>query len=188
MKLLLLDNYDSFTYNLFDYFKQLHCEVIVKRNDEIKSSAIKSLNIHAIIFSPGPRIPKEAGAMMEVIHDYHLTIPMLGICLGHQAIGEYFGADLVHAIKPMHGKVSEVHYQPHQLFNKISNPFSVMRYHSLILKNIPDCINELAHTNEKELMMMQHKTLQITGVQFHPESIMTKDGLQILRNWKKSVQ
>ena len=108
---------------------------------------------------------------------------MLGICLGHQAIGEYFGASLVHAAKPMHGKVSEIFYQENSLFNNISNPFSAMRYHSLVLENLPDCLNILAQTKEKELMVMQHKNLPIIGIQFHPESIMTKDGLTLLRNW-----
>jgi anthranilate synthase component 2 len=183
VRILLLDNYDSFTYNLRDYLLQLNSEVLIRLNDQIKSDEVASLKLDAIVFSPGPRRPKEAGVMMQIINDYHQSIPMLGICLGHQAIGEYFGASLVHAAKPMHGKVSEIFYQENSLFNNISNPFTAMRYHSLVLENLPDCLNILAQTKEMELMVMQHKNLPIIGIQFHPESILTKDGLTLLRNW-----
>ena len=192
MRLLLLDNYDSFTYNLYDYLHQAGCAVTVKRNDEIKASDVDALEPDGIVLSPGPRRPKEAGCLMEVIEQYHDQLPMLGVCLGHQAIGEFFGATLQKAIKPVHGKTAEVFHllesddaetsQSGLLYN-IPQPFEAMRYHSLVLTDLPDTLMPLAKTADGELMAMQHKTLPIYGVQFHPESILTPCGLALIKNW-----
>lgn len=188
MHLLLLDNYDSFTYNLYDYFCRLNCRVTIRRNDEIALDDALFLQCDAIVLSPGPRRPIDAGITMQVISAYHLTKPILGICLGHQAIGEYFGAQLVHAQKPMHGKTSLIYHQGALLFKDISNPFEAMRYHSLVLHQLPDCLQPIAHTADNELMAIQHCTLPIYGLQFHPESIMTPNGLMLLHNWLKLVR
>jgi anthranilate synthase/aminodeoxychorismate synthase-like glutamine amidotransferase len=187
MRLLLLDNYDSFTYTLSDYFQQLGAEVIVKRNDEITIEEIEGLHVNAIILSPGPGIPSEAGVMMKVIDIFHKKVPFLGVCLGHQALGEYFGAELINAYKPMHGKTSPIHYVHHFLFEGLPNPLIAMRYHSLILKQPPAGFKALAHTDKNELMVMIHNELPLTGIQFHPESIMTENGIQLLSNWLKTV-
>ena len=187
--IFLLDNYDSFTYNLQHYLLQLNCEVTVKRNDETSVEEIKKINPDAIVFSPGPKTPRDAGVMNNVIKNFYEKIPMLGICLGHQALGEFFGAKLIHAVKPMHGKTSLVEFEKHLLFENIPNPFEVMRYHSLILeekKNLP--IKFIAHTKTNEPMALFHEKLPIAGFQFHPESILTKDGMQSLRNWKHWVE
>lgn len=188
-RIFLLDNFDSFTYNLQHYLLQLNCEVVVKRNDEITISEIEKLNPDAIVFSPGPKTPTDAGIMNEVIKSFYTQIPMLGICLGHQALGEFFGAKLIHAQKPMHGKTSLIKFETHQLFNEIKNPFEVMRYHSLILEeknNLP--IKFIARTEIDEVMTFVHEQLSIAGFQFHPESILTKEGMRLLTNWKKWVE
>jgi anthranilate synthase/aminodeoxychorismate synthase-like glutamine amidotransferase len=186
-RLLLLDNYDSFTYNLYDYFRQLSADVIVKRNDEISIDEITHLHFDALVLSPGPRVPSQAGVMMDVIDVFHSKLPILGICLGHQALGEYFGAQLVKADKPMHGKTSPIHYTTHPLFDGLPNPFTAMRYHSLILNAVPAGFTSLAQTDKNELMVMQHTNFPLTGIQFHPESVMTSDGLKLLGNWLKTI-
>ena len=181
---LLLDNYDSFTYNLRDYVLQLGQECKVVRNDEMTMEELALLNFSSAIISPGPKTPREAGITMQFIERFHNSLPILGICLGHQAIGEFFGAKLVKAIKPMHGKTSRITHNGHFLFNGLPKRFEVMRYHSLILSD-PDnmVLQVLAATDENEIMAVAHKELKIAGVQFHPESILTPDGLSILRNW-----
>jgi anthranilate synthase/aminodeoxychorismate synthase-like glutamine amidotransferase len=182
--IILLDNYDSFTYTLQDYFAQLdeHCEVI--RNDAKSLAEIIALNPTALILSPGPETPSKAGIMMELIKYFHDKIPILGVCLGHQGIGEFFGAKLVRAENIMHGRTSLIRHRPHPVFTGIPSPFEAMRYHSLILSNVEStALQIVAMTDEKEIMAIAHPVYKIFGIQFHPESILTPHGLSILRNW-----
>lgn len=180
--LLLLDNFDSFTYNLRDYFQQLGQEVLVLRND-VTLAEIQQQQFDGIILSPGPGKPKEAGVLMEVIKHYHNKLPILGICLGHQALGKFYGAKLEKAAKPMHGKISEISCVNESLFQNLPNPMPVTRYHSLLLTNLPDILMPLAHTKEGELMAFRHVEHPVFAVQFHPEALLTTYGLDILRNW-----
>ncbi|MDC0230979.1 aminodeoxychorismate/anthranilate synthase component II [Aureispira] len=186
IELLLLDNYDSFTYNLYDYFGQLGISCTVVRNDKITITEIKERKFDGIVLSPGPQRPHNSGVLMELVHVLHLNLPILGVCLGMHALGEYFGAKLVHAIVPMHGKTSLVFHNMQGLFDNINSPTEVMRYHSLVLNDLPSCLVPMAWTEEGELMAFQHKSLPLWAVQFHPESILTKDGLGILNNWVKT--
>lgn len=181
---LLVDNYDSFTFNLRDYLLQLELDCRVIRNEECSLPDIEQMNPDAIVFSPGPKIPSSAGLMMQMVERFHTQIPLLGVCLGHQAIGEFFGAKLMKAEKPMHGKTSEAIFEEHPLFNHLPNPFTVMRYHSLILNQVSSPLKIIAKTNTGEIMAIVHNTLPVCGVQFHPESILTPNGLQLLTNWK----
>jgi anthranilate synthase/aminodeoxychorismate synthase-like glutamine amidotransferase len=181
---LLLDNYDSFTWNLYDYILQTGRSCRVVRNDAVTLQELKEIPFSSIVMSPGPETPAKAGIMMDVINEFHAQFPMLGICLGHQAIGTYFGAGLVKAIKPMHGKTSSIHHNGHPLFKNISNPFTAMRYHSLVLEQMDNTpLQVVAHTDENEVMAIVHPTYNIAGVQFHPESVLSENGLQLLRNW-----
>jgi anthranilate synthase/aminodeoxychorismate synthase-like glutamine amidotransferase len=180
--LLLLDNFDSFTYNLRDYFRQLGQDVLVLRND-VPLAEIQKHNFEGIILSPGPGKPKDAGVLMEVIEYYHDKLPILGICLGHQALGEFFGAKLEKAAKPMHGKISEISCESEALFMGLPCQMPVTRYHSLLLTNLPDTLKPLAQTQEGELMAFRHTKYSIFAVQFHPEAVLTTYGLDILRNW-----
>ena len=184
MKVLLLDNYDSFTYNLYDYLSQAGAKVTVVRNDQLPAGWMEDLPFDAIVLSPGPEKPRDAGQMMDLIARYHLSKPILGVCLGHQGIGEFFGARLVKAALPMHGKTSLIHHESHPLFANIPSPVQVMRYHSLLLESLPD--NELvsiAETEEGEIMALKHVRLPVYGFQFHPESILSEYGLPLLKNW-----
>ncbi|MGH1336326.1 MAG: anthranilate synthase component II [Aureispira sp.] len=182
--LLLLDNYDSFTYNLYDYLSQLGAACTVLRNDEFSTAMIPTfVKYDGIVLSPGPSRPAEAGHLMAVIEQLHSTIPMLGICLGMQAIGEYFGAQLVRAAIPMHGKVSKVNHLQKGLFEHLKQPTTVMRYHSLVLEQLPSVLEKTAWTDEGEIMALRHKKYALQGVQFHPESVLTKEGLLLLKNW-----
>lgn len=184
MKILLLDNYDSFTYNLYDYLLQTGVECRVLRNDALPLEAFDDLGFDAIVFSPGPKRPKDAGLMPALIERYHDRAPMLGICLGHQALGEFFGAKLIKAKVPMHGKTTVVRHSGHPLFAGIPERFTVMRYHSLLLESLDNTPLEcIARTDEGEIMALAHRSLPILGMQFHPESILTEYGLQLLRNW-----
>lgn len=188
MKILLLDNYDSFTYNLYDYLLQTGSECQVLRNDALSLAAFEQLDFQAIVFSPGPKRPAEAGLMPALIERLHDRVPMLGICLGHQALGEFFGAKLVKAAIPMHGKTTEIRHNGHPLFANIPERFTVMRYHSLLLQSLDGTSLEcLAKTDEGEIMALAHRTLPLLGVQFHPESILTEHGLQLLKNWVEGV-
>lgn len=183
--ILLIDNYDSFTYNLYDYIRQLGWQCTVVRNDQIRIAEIKQLkNLQAIVLSPGPGEPQNAGITMDVITHFYNKVPLLGICLGHQAIGEYFGAKLVKAQQPMHGKTSTLFFEKeHYLFKAINEQFEVMRYHSLILKEVKEPLEIIATTSSGEIMALSHKELPIVGIQFHPESILTENGLLLLRNF-----
>jgi anthranilate synthase/aminodeoxychorismate synthase-like glutamine amidotransferase len=183
--ILLLDNYDSFTYNLSDYLYQLHNKVMVFRNDAITIEEIAQLNPSAIVISPGPKTPRDAGITTQVIHHFHRKIPVLGICLGFQALGEYFGASLCKSVVPVHGKTSLIYHNGSGLFQNIPNPFPAMRYHSLFLQNInEEAFEVIAQTEDGIPMAIQHTQYALHGLQFHPESILTPHGMQILKNWK----
>jgi len=180
---VLLDNYDSFTYILHDYLLQCGGDCIVYRNDEISVQELIDLQPERIIISPGPETPLQAGICMDAIDHFHKTTPILGVCLGHQALGMYFGAKLVH-VHPMHGKTSEVKHDGHNLFKNIPSPFTVMRYHSLAIEELDDTkLQPLAYADDGVLMGLAHKEYPSIGIQFHPESIGTNDGLQLLKNW-----
>jgi len=188
MTILLLDNYDSFTYNLYDYLQQAGADCTVVRNDALELLAFEPGDFDGVVLSPGPRRPKDAGMMPQLIAAWHQRLPMLGICLGMQALGEFFGASLVKSKIPMHGKTSQVRHAGHPLFNGIPTQFSAMRYHSLILENLDGtALDGIAYTDDKTLMALAHQRLPLLGVQFHPESILTEAGLQLIKNWVASV-
>lgn len=187
MQILLLDNYDSFTYNLYDYLCQCGASCTVVRNDQMTIEELTKCHFDGIVLSPGPKRPKDAGILMQVIEQYYQQLPILGVCLGHQALGEFFGAKLVHAKAPRHGKTSLIEHQQSGIFDLLPNPMQVMRYHSLILEELPNCLKGIAYTTEQELMALQHQDYPLTGIQFHPESILTKEGLQLLNNWLLSL-
>ncbi len=183
--LLVIDNYDSFTYNLVQYFGELGAEMEIYRNDQITIEEIREKNPDKICISPGPATPKEAGISCDVIREFGETIPIFGVCLGHQCIGEVFGGDVVRADRLMHGKTSPVLHHKDGVFKDIDSPFEATRYHSLIVKRdtLPDCLEITAETAEKEIMGLRHKTFPIYGVQFHPESILTASGKKLLKNF-----
>ena len=189
MRLLLLDNFDSFTFTLADYLRQAGAEVLVRRND-VPLGELRSLNVEAIVISPGPGTPREAGTLWSVIDHYHQQLPILGVCLGYQALGEYFGATLRRAGRPMHGKVSEIKtVGTSSLFAGLPDRLLVTRYHSLVLDTVlPPMLEALAYTTGPvpELMALRHRTLPLAGVQFHPEALLTPHGLAILANWLRS--
>ncbi len=185
MRILLLDNYDSFTYNLYDYLMQLGTEVEVFRNDMLQVETIKQRGYTAIVLSPGPKRPVNAGVLMELLDHYHQELPILGICLGHQAIGEYFGAQLKKANRPMHGKTSNITHDNLGIFEGLPHPMQVMRYHSLILEQLPNCLQATAYSPTGEIMALKHQEYPLWGVQFHPESILSPNGLSLLGNWLK---
>ncbi|MDR3681086.1 MAG: aminodeoxychorismate/anthranilate synthase component II [Flavipsychrobacter sp.] len=180
----LIDNYDSFTYILCDYLLQTGHECIVYNNDEITIPQLAAINPSRLIISPGAETPLQAGISMDAISYFHNKIPILGVCLGHQAIGMHFGAELVKAPAPMHGKTSALHYTDHPLFAGLPPTPQVMRYHSLALANLQQTgLRSIAHTDDAVIMAIAHDTYPCIGVQFHPESIGTETGLQILKNW-----
>lgn len=188
--LLMLDNYDSFTYNLVQYFGELGVYVEVHRNDKITVAEIESLNPDRIVISPGPCTPNEAGISLDVIKHFSGKKPILGVCLGHQSIGQAFGGDIIHASEIMHGKTSLVYHNNSGVFNGLDNPFNATRYHSLVIdkQTIPGCFELTAWTQNEdgsidEIMGIRHKTLAIEGVQFHPESILTDHGHALLKNF-----
>jgi len=190
VRLVMVDNYDSFTYNLVQYFGELGADVVVVRNDEVTVEDIESLRPDKIVISPGPCTPKEAGISVETIHRYAGKYPILGVCLGHQSIGYAFGGNIIHAKQIMHGKVSPVYHHDLGVFKGLSNPFTATRYHSLVIEQstLPDCLEVTAWTQDEaghidEIMGVRHKTLDIEGVQFHPESILTEHGHDMLRNF-----
>ena len=183
--LLMIDNYDSFTYNLVQYFGELGQEVQVFRNDAISLAEIARLDPDYLVISPGPGTPSQAGIVLSAIGEFAGKIPLLGVCLGHQAIGEAFGGRVVHARKLMHGKVSAVHHTDAGVFRGLPNPLVCTRYHSLAIErdSLPDCLEITAWTDDDEIMGVRHKTLAVEGVQFHPESILTERGHDMLKNF-----
>ena len=184
---VLIDNYDSFTYILLHYLLQTGNECKVYRNDEISLDQLKTINPSRIILSPGPETPIKAGITMQVIDHFHKHTPILGVCLGHQALGMFFGAKLIHASYPMHGKTSTITHNNHGLFKDIPSPYTVMRYHSLSVTDFEGTgLLASAHADDGTIMALAHNEYPCTGVQFHPESIGTEHGLQLLRNWAES--
>jgi anthranilate synthase component 2 len=183
--LLMIDNYDSFTYNLVQYFGELGEEVAVHRNDEISVDDIARIKPARIVVSPGPCTPNEAGVSVPAIKAFAGKIPILGVCLGHQSIGQAFGGKIIHAKQLMHGKTSLIQHDNIGVFRGLPQPFSATRYHSLVIEraSIPDCLAVTAWTDDGEIMGVRHKTLAVEGVQFHPESILTEHGHQMLKNF-----
>ena len=186
--LLMIDNYDSFTYNLVQYLGELGQEVVVYRNDEIDLNKVAELKPRHIVISPGPCTPNEAGISVPLIKEFGGKVPILGVCLGHQSIGQAFGGNIVHAKQLMHGKTSPVSHHDVGVFKGLPNPFTATRYHSLVIERdtCPDCLEITAWTPDNEIMGVRHKTLPIEGVQFHPESILTEYGHELLDNFLKS--
>lgn len=183
-RILLLDNYDSFTYNLYDYVRQTGAHCTAVRNDALLPEQFDCSDWDGLLLSPGPGRPAEAGIMMDLIAQAHTQLPILGICLGHQALGEFFGARLVRAQAPVHGKTSAITHNGHPLFGSLPRRFTVMRYHSLILDSLDDTpLEPLAWTDAGEIMALAHRALPLWGVQFHPESILTEYGLDLMKNW-----
>lgn len=186
--ILLLDNYDSFTYNLLELVKQHDVEVKVIRNDECLLSEIIELNPEAIIISPGPGRPENAGILMDLIRHFVDKVPILGICLGHQAIAMHFGAKLLNAKHPLHGKTSEIIHQNHEMYTGIPSGSAMMRYHSLIIEDLPEDLISTSVTNNQEIMSIAHVQFPVWGLQFHPESILSPNGPQIIKNWLSHFQ
>ena len=188
--LLMIDNYDSFTYNLVQYLGELGADVVVHRNDQISIAEIEQLQPTRLMISPGPCTPNEAGVSMEAIRQFAGKIPILGVCLGHQSIGQVYGGDIVHARQIMHGKTSLIHHIGKHVFKGLANPYTATRYHSLVIdKNtLPECLEVTAWTEDEkgeidEIMGVRHKELDVEGVQFHPESILTEHGHDLLKNF-----
>ncbi|MEO1767332.1 anthranilate synthase component II [Thiobacter aerophilum] len=187
--LLMIDNYDSFTYNLVQYFGELGQEVRVFRNDEIDLAGVAALAPDSIVISPGPCTPSEAGISVPLIQAFAGRVPILGVCLGHQAIGQAFGGRIVHAKQLMHGKTSLIHHKDVGVFRGLPNPLTATRYHSLVIERetLPDCLEITAWTDDDEIMGVRHKSLPVEGVQFHPESILTEYGHEMLANFLKTA-
>ncbi len=183
--LVVIDNYDSFTYNLVQYFGELGVELKVLRNDVVSVEELRDLKPSRICVSPGPCTPNEAGISCEVIKSFGGEIPIFGVCLGHQSIGQVYGGEVVRAKELMHGKTSMIHHDGDSVFKGLTNPFEATRYHSLIVKkeSLPDCLEVTAWTEDGIIMGLKHKELNVHGVQFHPESILTDSGKQILQNF-----
>ena len=183
--ILMIDNYDSFTYNLVQYLGELGANLVVHRNDKITVDQIENLAPEKIVISPGPCTPREAGISCDLIRQFAGRVPLLGVCLGHQCIGDVFGGDVVRAGRLMHGKTSMIHHNGEQIFDDLDNPFEATRYHSLIVKKetLPDCLELTAWTTQDEIMGFRHKDYPIWGVQFHPESILTVEGKKLLKNF-----
>ncbi|MBM3244389.1 MAG: aminodeoxychorismate/anthranilate synthase component II [Candidatus Omnitrophica bacterium] len=186
--ILMIDNYDSFTYNLVQYFGELGADMKVFRNDKISIKDIKKLRPEKIVISPGPGRPLDAGISCKVISEFSGKLPILGVCLGHQAIGQVFGAKIIIAKRLMHGKTSLIYHNKEGIFKGIINPFEATRYHSLLVekKSFPQCLEITAWTKEGEIMGLRHRDYNVFGVQFHPESILTKSGKDILKNFLRS--
>ena len=183
--IVIIDNYDSFTYNIVQTIGGFGEELVVFRNDKVDIAGIEQIKPDRLLISPGPRDPSQAGISIEAIRHFAGVIPVLGVCLGHQSIGEAFGGSTVRAGRVMHGKTSPIHHDGKGVFTGLPNPFDAMRYHSLVVADadLPDCLMVTARTDQGELMAVRHKTLLVEGVQFHPESIMTPHGVQLLKNF-----
>ncbi|WP_018591286.1 anthranilate synthase component II [Terrisporobacter glycolicus] len=188
--ILMIDNYDSFVYNLVQYIGELGEEIVVRRNKEITLEEIETLNPEIIVLSPGPCSPTEAGICIDVVNHFKGKKPILGICLGHQTIGHVFGASVVKALEPVHGKVHSIKHNNKGVFKDLNNPLNVTRYHSLVVdkENLPHDLEITALTNEGEIMGLRHKNYLIEGVQFHPEAILSEQGHEILRNFIKEAR
>lgn len=187
LKIVLIDNYDSFTWNLVDYFFRCGVQLQVIRNDRTLDQ-LKQLQVDALVLSPGPESPQKAGNLMQFVEHFHDKLPMFGICLGHQAIGEFFGANLKKGLKPMHGKISTIRIlEKEGLYKDLPNHFDVVRYHSLVLDNLPADLMQTAISQEAELMSMRHVSLPICGVQYHPEAVLTQNGLALIKNWLDDI-
>ncbi len=191
--LLMIDNYDSFTYNLVQYFGELGEEILVYRNDKISIAEIEALNPEHIVISPGPCTPNKAGISLDLIKHFKNKLPLFGVCLGHQSIGQAFGGKIIHAKEIMHGKTSKIYHNNSDVFSGLDNPFTATRYHSLVIEQttLPDCFGVTAWTQTKqggvdEIMGIRHKEYSISGVQFHPESILTSYGHELLKNFLKT--
>jgi anthranilate synthase/aminodeoxychorismate synthase-like glutamine amidotransferase len=189
MRILMIDNYDSFTYNLVQYLGELGAELEVRRNDAIDIAGVRALAPQAIVISPGPCTPKEAGISVPLLREMAGELPILGVCLGHQCIGEAFGGKVVRAGRLMHGKTSPILHDGRGIFAGLPRPFDAMRYHSLLVAadSIPECLEVSARTAEGEVMGLRHRTLAVEGIQFHPESIGTPDGKRLLANFLRMV-
>ena len=185
MKVLLIDNYDSFTYNLFHYISKFKCKVDVVRNDKIISKEIIKKKYSKIVISPGPGNPSQAGNCLKIVKDLHKDLPILGVCLGHQIIGQVFGGKIIRAKNLMHGKMSRIYFKKIGIFKNLKSPFEATRYHSLIVdkKTLPNCFLITAETKNRTIMGIMHNQYNIHGVQFHPESINTKVGMQLIKNF-----
>ncbi len=183
----LIDNYDSFVYNLFQYLAELREEVVVRRNNSFELEEIQRLGADRIVISPGPGVPSQAGLSEKTIRKFAGVLPILGVCLGHQAVGEEFGGKVVLAKKLMHGKTSEIFHDGKGVFKDLPSPFVATRYHSLVLdeKSLPDCLEVSAHTQDGVIMGIRHRSFAIDGIQFHPESILTSEGKKLLSNFLK---
>lgn len=185
--IVLLDNYDSFTYNLHDYIRRTGVECVVLRNDKTTVAQLQAMDFDALVISPGPGRPADAGITLQAIEAFYQTKPILGICLGFQAIGEFFGATLVHGPEPVHGKTSMVQHIGGALFAGVPATFEVMRYHSLVIQQIPDVLQVTAATSSGIAMALQHRQYPVYGLQFHPESVLTPQGYTILHNWVQMI-
>ncbi len=187
--ILMIDNYDSFTFNIVQYLEQMGEDVVVFRNDKVTVDRIDKLKPQVIFLSPGPGTPRDAGVTVDVVREFHKTIPIMGICLGHQSIGYAFGGEIVRAGRIMHGKVSPVHHDGRTIFAGLPDPFTAGRYHSLVVRpeTLPSCLEVSARTAEGEIMGLRHKEFPVEGIQFHPESVLTPQGKRILRNFLKTT-
>lgn len=183
--ILMIDNYDSFTYNLVQYLGILGADVEVRRNDQISLEEIEAMGPERLVISPGPGVPQSAGIIVPIIQRFHRQVPILGVCLGHQAVAVSFGGHVIRATRLMHGKVSQIHHDSRGVFRDILNPFTATRYHSLAVdgKSLPACLEISAHAEDGEIMGLRHRDYSVHGIQFHPESILTQEGMRILQNF-----
>lgn len=190
MHLLIIDNYDSFTYNLVQYFQMLGCQVAVRRNDQITLEDVQKVKPDALVISPGPCTPKEAGVSVDLIKRFYKEIPILGVCLGHQAIGYAFGSNIVRAKRLMHGKTSLIYHTEEGIFKGIKNPFTAVRYHSLVIEreSLSEVLKITAESEDGEIMGIQHTEYPVFGLQFHPESVLSEAGMDLLRNFLEIAQ
>ncbi|WP_318502456.1 aminodeoxychorismate/anthranilate synthase component II [Bacillus sp. T3] len=183
--ILVIDNYDSFTYNLVQYIRQISSDIIVIRNDQLSINEIEEMNPDAILISPGPGNPNNAGICLEVVKTFYKQIPLLGVCLGQQIIAQAFGGNIIKATKPMHGKISLMHHDQRSIFAELESPLQVTRYHSLVVEesSLPSCLEISAKSVDGEIMAIRHKHFRVEGVQFHPEAILTQKGFDMLQNF-----